>query len=43
MIGKNLRKMVNVNALTVLYVKKENIYPAYVSDIIQVAKSKSFF
>ena len=31
MIGKNLRKNNRIVALNVYYVKKEKIYPAYVS------------
>ena len=40
MTGKNLRINYVIVALNVLYVKKEKIYPAYVSKQIQVVKKQ---
>ena len=40
MTGKNLRINYVIVALNVLYVKKEKIYPAYISKQIQVVKKQ---
>ena len=43
MIGKKIEKNSIRISLNALYAKNEKIYPAYVSNVTQSVKNKSFF